>query len=387
MADHFPPLTPEMQAHSDAMLERLRIESETSGGILTFARFMELALYAPGLGYYSAGSSKFGLSGDFVTAPEISPLFARSLARSFADILNTLSHREILEMGAGSGAFARELLLELERGEALPTHYFILETSADLRKRQQTLLKETCPSLFPRISWLDRLPTQFSGILFANEILDALPLHCFRIGQEEVLERYVTLKNQQLTWDLRPTQNPELKQKVLSLKNQLSLAEGYESEINLLLPQWIETLAKIMQKGVMLFFDYGENRQEYYRPERSQGSLRCFFRHRCHADPFLFPGLQDITADVDFTAVVEAAHPARLELRGYTTQSAFLLDCGIAELTNEPPSNIQHYQQNQALKRLMLPQEMGNRVKAIALAKHFEFPIKGFSLFDRRMEL
>lgn len=387
MPIHFPPLSPEMRQHSEAMLERLRSEISLAGGYLSFARFMELALYAPGLGYYSAGSHKLGKKGDFVTAPEISPLFAKCLARQFARILTTLPYGDILEIGAGAGTFAKDAILELEQLQTLPGHYYILETSAELRERQQHLLKQACPLFYSRILWLDRLPDSFKGIIFANEVLDALPVHCFRIENQEVKERCVGLENDQLAWKLQPPLSTELHKKVLDLRKEYALPQGYESEINLVLPHWINTLAQVLQEGVLVLFDYGYGRREYYHSERGNGTLRCFFQHRCHADPFLFPGLQDITANVDFTTVVEAATQAGLDLAGYTTQSSFLLDCGITDFAGAPPSSMKQYQQNQALKLLMLPSEMGTLVKAMGFTKNWSGRLKGFSLLDRRRDL
>lgn len=386
MPIHFPPLTSDMQAHTEAVTAHIRQEIEKKGKPLPFDRFMELALYAPGLGYYSAGAHKLGKMGDFVTAPEISPLFAQCVARQFADILEDLPNAGILEIGAGSGNFANDVLLALEKKQKLPLHYFILERSADLRERQQALLKKNCPHLQSRIIWLDRLPDSFCGIIFANEVLDALPVHCFRIENHTVKERCVSFKDGQFSWELAPP-SPQLKHKVLQLMEEYNLPNGYESEINLVLPHWVETLANILSEGVMIFFDYGYSRHEYYHPAKLNGSLRCYYQHRCHDNPFIFVGLQDLTTQVDFTTLVESAMHADLQLVGYTTQSAFLLNTGIAELMHAPPFSMQHYQQNQALKLLMLPSEMGTLVKAVALGQHWEKPLRGFSQFDKRHEL
>lgn len=387
MTTPFPSLNPEMCQHSEALLRQIYADIEKAQGQISFARFMELALYAPGLGYYSAGSLKLGKKGDFLTAPEISPLFASCLGQQFAGILKTLPQGEILELGAGTGIFAKDVLTELEKQQCLPPRYLILETSADLRERQKNLLKTACPQFFSHIIWLDRLPENFKGIIFANEVLDALPVNCFRIENQQVKERCVTIKNKQLAWIESTALSQGLQEKVQALRQTYGLPDGYESEINLLLPQWINTLAQTLQKGVLIFFDYGFGRQEYYHPERSQGTLRCYFQHRLHSDPFLYPGLQDITANVDFTAVVETAIAAGLELAGYTTQSAFLLDCDLTQFVNEPPSTVKQYQQTQALKRLIMPSEMGSLIKALALTKNWRGELKGFSLFDKRREL
>jgi SAM-dependent MidA family methyltransferase len=387
MKIHFPPLSPEMLAHNEAVLSYLREELQKAGGVISFARYMELALYAPGLGYYSSGSHKLGKRGDFVTAPEISPLFAKCLARQFIEILKNLPEGNILELGAGAGTFAKDVLLELEQAKRLPAHYFILETSADLRERQKHLLEACCPHLLSRVLWLDRLPENFKGIIFANEVLDALPFHCFRIENNTIKERCVTLQEGQLDWIITDPLTPELKKSVEPLMAEFSFPEEYESEINLLMPHWIKTLADILQEGVIVLFDYGFGRREYYHPERTTGTLRCYFQHRCHADPFLYAGLQDITANVEFTTLVESAFKAGLDLAGYTTQSSFLLDCSVTDFATAPPFSMQQYQQNQALKLLMLPSEMGSMIKAVAFTKNWDQRVRGFALFDKRKEL
>lgn len=387
MPIHFPPLTPEMQAHSEAVRAYIRMEIEKAGGYISFARFMELSLYAPGLGYYSSGTHKLGETGDFVTAPEISPLFGKCVAQQFAEILDAMPNADILEIGAGTGTFAKDTLQELARLHILPSRYYILETSADLRQRQQELLKTSCPEFFPHIFWLARLPETFHGIIFANEVLDALPFHCFGIENNKIKERCVTANEHEFAWTTTQPLTAELNDQVQSLIKQYALPNGYRSEINLLLPHWIKTLATILQQGVIIFFDYGYGRKEYYRPEKNSGTLRCYFQHRCHDNPFIFCGLQDITAHIDFTAVIENALDANLTLAGYTTQSAFLLAAGIAQFVETPSFSLQHYQQNQAMKLLMLPSEMGTLIKTAAFSKDYEKQLKGFSLFDKRHEL
>lgn len=389
MPIHFPPLTYEMQAHSEAVKAHIYKEIQKAGGCISFARFMELSLYAPGLGYYASGSHKLGKTGDFVTAPEISPLFGKCVAQQFVQILETIPNSDILEIGAGAGTFAKDVLLELTKLDILPTRYYILEISADLRQRQQELLKISCPQFFPHIIWLDRLPEAFHGIIFANEVLDALPFHCFQIENNQVKERWVTFNESEceFTWRTISPPTAELNDQVQPLLQQYTLPNGYHSEINLLLSSWIKTLANILQQGVMIFFDYGYGQREYYHPERTSGTMRCYFQHRCHDNPFMFYGLQDITAHVNFTSVIKNALDANLELAGYTTQSAFLLATGIAQFTEALPSTMQQYQQNQAMKLLMLPSEMGTLIKTIALTKNWQKPLVGYSLFDKRHEL
>jgi len=387
MTIHFPLLSPEMHRHSQAVLNYLQHEIKKAGGHISFAHFMKLALYAPGLGYYTSGSYKLGERGDFVTAAEISPLFAKTLAGQFAAILETLPQGSILELGAGTGIFATEVLLELEKRQALPVRYFILEPSAELVERQKNLVLKTCPRFLSRLVWLDQLPETFRGIIFANEVLDALPVHCFRIENKTVKERCVAFNNNELVWKTTTPLSVELHKKVLALMKKYNLPSGYESEINLLLPRWIKTLANLMQEGVVIFFDYGYGRHEYYHPDRFNGTLRCYFQHRMHTNPFLYPGLQDMTANVDFTMVVKSALRANLDLAGYTTQGVYLMSNGITDGINTNPASINAYQQNQALKRLLFPSEMGNLVKTIAFTKNWKGPLKGFSQFDQRREL
>lgn len=372
-------------AHSDKLVQRIKEEILQAGGTISFARFMELALYAPGLGYYSAGSYKLGRGGDFITAPEISPLFAQCLAKQCHAILTTLGTGNILEFGAGSGKLAADLLCELERLNCLPQQYFILEISADLRDRQQKQLTQQCPHLLPRVTWLETLPaTGISGIVLANEVLDAMPVHCFHQVKNHLLERCVAVSDEKFHWQDTPA-TPELTQRVAAISD---LEDGYQSEINLRLPSWMQSLASSLKAGVILLFDYGYGRREYYHPDRDRGTLMCFYQHSKNNDPFARIGLQDITAHVDFTAVAESALDANLQLAGYTTQGSFLLACGLLTRAEQNAlSATEQYQQNQAIKLLTLPSQMGELVKAIALSKNFSEPLLGFSLHDRRRDL
>lgn len=370
------------------LVELLQQEIQRSGGAISFARFMELALYAPGLGYYSAGRHKLGKEGDFVTAPEISPLFAQCVARQCQQVLNELGGGDILEFGAGTGVFAKDLLLELEQLDCLPARYYILEVSADLRSRQQDLLHTHCPHLIERIQWLDRLPSAFQGIIFANEVMDAMPVHLFHIQNQAIQEKCVTWRDEQFAWALTQPTTHELTDAVAAIQEECSLANTYESEINLNLSAWIRSLADFLTQGVILLIDYGYGRREYYHPERSMGTLMCHHQHKRHADPLILVGEQDLTAHVDFTMVAESAVQAGLTVAGYTTQSAFLLSCGLLELANHPNLSARELaNQNQAIKLLTLPSQMGEIVKVIALCKDIEAPLNGFSLFDRRRDL
>jgi SAM-dependent MidA family methyltransferase len=373
-------------AHSQKLTNLIHAEIAGAGGSLSFARFMELALYAPGLGYYSAGSHKLGKMGDFTTAPEISPLFAHCIARQCREILSALSKPAILEIGAGSGQLAFDLLSELAHFNDLTATYFILEISADLRARQQQLLQRLPPDLYSRIHWLDTLPEDFCGIILANEVMDALPVHCFTIKNNFPYERSVKSVADHFAWHDREPEEP-LATALQSLYQNYELQEGYISEINLLLGPWLASLAHSLKQGVILLFDYGYDRRGFYHPERGQGTLQCYFQHHRHENPFTLVGLQDITAHVDFTRVAENADDAGLKVAGYTTQAAFLLACGLLDLaqTDLPPEVL--YRQNQAIKTLTLPAQMGELVKVIALTRDVEFPLLGFTMYDRRRDL
>lgn len=355
-------------------------EITQSGGHITFARYMELALYAPNLGYYSANQQKFGKDGDFITAPEISPLFGKCIANQCEEILKNLQGGSLLELGAGTGRLACDVLLALEEKNQLPENYFILEISPDLRIRQRNLLTKECPHLLSKIHWLNELPNSFSGVILGNEVLDALPVNCFTITANGIKERSVGVNNEGFHWKLtEPTQTmaPWLD----------DIDYYYESEINLQLPAWLSALNQCLRQGAILFFDYGYGRQEYYHPDRNTGTLMCHYQHHRHTDPFKWVGLQDITAHVDFTQVAESALEAQLAVKGYTTQTSFLLSCGLLDLANQDLSELEKYKQNQSIKKLTLPSEMGEIIKVMALTKEYGHPLLGFHLYDRRKDL
>lgn len=373
-------------AHSTALVELIRQEIQHSPQrLISFARFMELALYQPGLGYYSAGSHKLGREGDFITAPEISPLFAYCVARQTQQILDTRKG-DFLELGAGSGIFAKDLLTQLNAYQCLPENYYILEVSAELRERQKKFLEEECPNLIDRIHWIDRLPDAFNGVIFANEVLDALPTHCFR-KDRDLWERCVTWENNTFAW-VSSKPSADLSHAIAIIEKEDPLPAHYESEINLMLPVFMTSLSNCLQSGAILLSDYGYGRKEYYHPDRIRGTLQCFFRHHHHDNPFLYPGLQDITAHIDFTTVAESATKAGLSFAGYTTQAAFLLGCGLLELTTDFESTpSRKYTQNQAIKTLTLPSQMGEIIKVIAFTKDLDIALLGFSFQDRRRDL
>ncbi len=377
--------------HSQRLAGLMRDEIERQGGRITFARYMELALYAPGLGYYSAGLNKFGAAGDFVTAPEISPLFARCVARQCRQVLQALGGGDILEFGAGSGAMAADLLAELEALNSLPQHYFILEISAELRERQRATLVQRTPHLSGRVIWLDEFPTQkLRGFVFANEVLDAMPAHRIRLDVEGIAELYVACEDDKFAWRAGPVSDPALADRVAGIRAASpDLKPGYISEINLAAPAWVQAVAAAIESGMLLLVDYGYPRHELYHPERACGSLRCHYRLYAHDDPFLYPGLQDITAHVDFTALAEAGHEAGLDVAGYTTQANFLIACGLTELAPQthPVETRQRMQLAGEIKRLTLPGEMGEVFKALALTRGIAHPLLGFGLRDFRSRL
>lgn len=371
--------------HSRRLAAHIAARIRAAGGWIDFAEYMDLALYAPGLGYYSAGATKFGPEGDFVTAPEISPLFARCLANACLPWLRSSPGAAILELGAGSGALAAGLLAALDRHGALPAHYLILEVSAQLRERQRRALGQLPGRLFETVQWLDALPaTSRSLIVLANEVADALPVSRFiRVGGE-IYAQGVALGERGLEWSLRPA-SVDLRKAVTALETSLGgkLSDGYCSEISLRLPAWISSIAEVIRDGFFLLCDYGMTRREYYHEERRDGTLMCHYRHRAHDDPFLYPGLQDISAWVDFTAVAQAAAAAGLELQGYSTQAHFLLDTGIdAELAGMTAgggrADVELVQQ---ARTLLLPGEMGERFKVMALAKG-KLAMRGFGFRD-----
>jgi SAM-dependent MidA family methyltransferase len=348
----------------------IRAEIQRAGGSLDFARYMDLALYAPGLGYYSAGSVKFGPAGDFVTAPELSSMFGRALASTLGAELAANDARIVLELGAGSGALADAMLTAWSL-EGRNVEYWILEPSADLRARQQ----QTLARFAPRVRWLDALPeVPFHGSIVANEVLDALPVSCFVKSGSGTRSLGVANGASGFEWaEQRAT--PQLESAVAQLEQRLGapLADGYRSEICLALPAWLASLAACLGRGSLLFVDYGLARAEYYHPQRSGGTLVCHYRHRAHTDPFIYPGLQDLTAWVDFSAVADAAESSRLTLAGFTTQAQYLVGV-LAAAPDAFGIGLASLREQSALKTLLLPGEMGERFKVMLLRKRVEGP-------------
>jgi SAM-dependent MidA family methyltransferase len=365
-------------------------EIAAGAGLLPFDRYMELALYAPGLGYYAAGARKLGPAGDFVTAPEISPLFGRCMATQCAEILDALGGGDLLEFGAGTGALAAELVATLARLDTAWREYLILEPSPDLRERQRETLADRVPAALPRVRWLDRLPDVFRGVMLGNEVLDAFPVHRFRIGSDGVEEGFVTTGPRGLAETWAPARSAGLDAAVRAIESEYgALPVGYCSEINGRLAPWLRSVGCALQQGALLLVDYGYAAAEYYHPERNAGTLLCHYRHRVHADPLRWPGLQDITASVDFTAVARAGEAAGLSLAGYAAQSAFLLGTGIDRwlAESDPEDVVAHQRLVQAVRTLMLPGGMGERFKVIGLCRGLDLAWRGFSFRDLRNRL
>jgi SAM-dependent MidA family methyltransferase len=387
-----PELTLEEAAHSAALTERIHADIVAEGGWIGFDRFMQLALYEPGLGYYSAGARKFGAAGDFVTAPEVAPVFSRCLARQCAEVLRALGpEARLLELGAGSGAMAADLLAELERQGALPAEYWILDLSADLRERQRATLQQVVPHLLSRVQWLDSLPDEpFVGMILANEVLDALTIERFAIRGGEVNALGVSSEFGRLQLaEVRAASGLVAAVRRIEADTGHALPDGYESEVCTGLAPWFESIAYSLVRGVLLFIDYGLPRREYYSAERNRGTLLCHFRHRFHEDALTRVGLQDITAWVDFTAVAEAAQGAGCEVAGYTTQAHFLIGCGLGDFVAnvEGLDLVQRLNLSRQAMVLTLPGEMGERFKAIALTKDYASPLRGFATRDLRHTL
>lgn len=340
---------------------------------------MALALYADNLGYYRT-QTPFGRQGDFVTAPELTPLFARCIAETCKRIGG-----DIVEYGAGSGVFAKDLLHALHEADALPAHYWIIETSPSLRASQAALLKTACPDWFSRIQWCDTPPADIHGTIFANEVLDALPFDCFQVENGRLFERQVIWAEDHFDWCLTPP-SPSL---AACLPLIPPLPDGYHSEIRPALPAFVQNMAKNLREGLLLIVDYGYGRHSYFHPDRIQGTLSCFVRHHRHTNPLILPGLQDITAHVDFTMVAEAAQDAGLFLTGFATQTAFLLGSGLLTLAEPKPddSAAAIWHQAQMIKKLTLPDEMGEVIKVIGFSPDLGLMLPAFLLKECREDL
>lgn len=374
-------------AHSQRLTEHLRDAIRRAGGWLSFSDFMAGLLYAPGLGYYTAGARKFGAAGDFVTAPGMTGLFGQALASQIAQIM-ALSVPQVLEIGAGTGRLAADLLLALEKQDALPERYRILDLSADLRERQQQTLAAEAPHLLARVEWLDALPDQFSGVVVGNELLDAMPADIVVWREAGIEVRGVGLDAAgNFAWQDRPATGALLRA-AQEIAAQCALPPDFESEISLAVRAWMAEWGYRLQCGALLLPDYGFPRREFYHPQRARGTLMCHYRHHAHPDPFYLPGLQDVTVHVDFTAVIAAAHGAGLELLGYTSQGQFLLNCGILDCLAELEVGTPEYlRAASAVGKLVMPHEMGELFKVIAIGRGIDGPLRGFASGDQSRRL
>lgn len=373
-------------AHSEKVSACIRQAIAESGGSLSFAEFMQLALYAPGLGYYMAGARKIGAAGDFVTAPEVSPLFGRVLARQCAAVLRQLPERNVLELGAGSGALAVQLLGALAERGPEPARYAILEVSPDLRERQERLIRAELPGIGARVEWLAELPERFDGVVIANEVADSLPVERFQKAGGEVLQYRVMVQGEGFAWCL-DTAPDFLTKAVRHVEETLGapLPDGYTSEVSTGLSHWIHDIAMRVGRGFVFLFDYGLSRREYYAADRRDGWLRCHFRHRAHDNPLIYPGIQDLTAWVDFTTVAEAASAAGMDVAGFVAQAQFLMNGGLddemaASVRLPTAARLELLRQ---VKMLTLPGEMGEHFKCIGLSRGNITKPSSFTISDR----
>jgi SAM-dependent MidA family methyltransferase len=373
-------------AHSEKVGAHIAEHIGRAGGWIPFSTFMRLALHAPGLGYYSAGLAKFGAAGDFYTAPELSPLFGHALANQFAQVLREVgAGGGILELGAGTGRLAVDVLERLAIVDALPSTYAILETSADLRDRQRTAIDTLPARLRDRVTWLDALPSDWSGVIVGNEVLDALPVELLAKDGSAHLRRGVTLHEGQFAWRDAHLPSGPLRDAI----DALFPSDAYESEICPEASALTATLGRILRRGMLLWMDYGFPSREYYHLQRDRGTLMCHYRQHAHSDPLFLPGLQDITAHVDFSAIAKAAADAGLELAGFASQAQFLINCGIVALLDAvaKPGSAEYLRHSNALQRLLSPAEMGELFKAIAFTRGIEHPLRGFGAGDRSASL
>lgn len=383
------------QQHSQALVDVLLRRMRESGGAIPFFEYMQLVLYAPGLGYYSAGKRKFGESGDFITAPELSPLFSQCVATQCQQVLQQTGG-SILEFGAGSGRMAADILGFLAAANALPEEYLILDLSADLRELQRETLAREQPELLARVRWLDSLPEHFTGVVLGNELLDAMPVHRVQMADNPPTEYWVAEQDGRFVWQKREVVSPRLKAEIQALCDEFgreNFSGDYVTEINLAAQDWVASLAQCVDAGLILLLDYGFPRHEYYHVERNGGTIMCHYQHRAHDDPLILPGLQDITAHVDFTAIAEAAVANGLSVAGYSNQAYFLMGTGLPALMeaaaaeDSSDNSIRTLELAQQVKKLTMPHEMGELFKVIALTKNLDMPLCGFSVKDMRGRL
>jgi len=394
--------------HSEKVKQYIADKIQQSDGAISFAEYMEYALYSPGLGYYSAGCIKFGEQGDFITAPEISSLFSRCIAQAISPVLQKIPSATILEVGAGSGKMAADILNQLTAMNVHFDQYCILERSAELKQRQQQTIIEIAPQLSKKVQWLDSLPTSFSGVVIANELLDAMPVQRFKKKNQSVVELTVAFKDAQFVWQEVTSSGSRLEARVSKIERSLGVEflENYQSEINFAAEDWLASINDMLEIGYILLLDYGYSEKEYFHEQRTQGTLNCYYQHRRHDDPFLYPGLQDITAHIDFTNLADAVLNDNLntssnigtdtipslQLNGYTTQSQFLMASGLTDFVTQIGGDVkQQLMLNQEIKKLTMPYEMGENVKVIGFEKGLSndsnFSLPCFSMRDLRYQL
>ncbi|WP_455216897.1 class I SAM-dependent methyltransferase [Kaarinaea lacus] len=389
-ASQLPAPSAEARAHSEKLQQHILQVIASEGGSISFKQFMELALYAPGLGYYSAGSHKLGREGDFVTAPEISPLFSRCLARAIRSVLQAMPVVRILEVGAGSGIMAVDVMAELALLDIDVDEYANLERSADLAQRQRETVAQRIPQYSDRFTWLSVLPENFSGVVLANELLDALPVHRLIYQQGQWQELYVVAEEKEFRWQIGDLSDKRLAERLQDIQHRVGEpAEGYITEINLAAEDWLRSLLANLNNAVVVLIDYGQPRNVFYHPQRINGSLLCHYRHHAHEDVFAWLGLQDITAHVDFTAMADVALECDCRVNGYTTQAQFLLASGLTELLAgaENQQLLEQVELAAQVRKLTLPQEMGETFKVMAISKNTDLRVKGFELRDMREQL
>ncbi|OYY05146.1 MAG: hypothetical protein B7X97_01200 [Methylotenera sp. 17-45-7] len=368
------------QVQSQQLATLIQNKIRDNNGWLSFADFMHVALYTPGLGYYSGGAKKFGLGGDFVTAPEISVLFGQTLANQVAQVLAE-SHGSVLELGAGTGKLAVDIMLALERSGQLPAQYCILEVSAHLRQIQKETIHNQLPEhLSNRLVWLDALPQDFVGVILGNEVLDAIPVHLVHHTAAGLFERGVAIEDDFVWRDA-----PLLAGDLYDFAHALQLPEDYLTEVCPAASGLMKSLAHALKLGAILMVDYGFSAREYYHPQRNLGTLMCHYQHYAHTDPLHYVGLQDITAHVDFTSIAHAGVKAGLEFAGFTSQAQFLMNCGMLNLMSQVPAEdmANYVPLAAAAQKLLSPAEMGDLFKVIAFVKQIESPLMGFSTGDK----
>lgn len=379
------PIPPALaQTHSAQLQSLIHATIHAQQGWIDFATFMHMALYTPGLGYYSGGAKKFGIGGDFVTSPEISPLFARALANQVAQVL-TATQGDVLELGAGTGKLAADILLALEGLHTLPRYYFILEVSDYLRDLQRNNLEQWLPShLYERVVWLDALPGQINGMVLANEVLDAIPVHLVGKQHGVLIERGVAWQ-EGFVWQDKPLADSAL----LTTVAELDMPDNYITEVAPLANGLMASLADRLVQGVICWIDYGFGAREYYHPQRAGGTLMCHYQHYAHSDPLIYLGLQDITAHVNFTAIAETAVSRQLAVMGYVNQASFLINCGILNLLAEvsPDDMARYAPMVSATQKLLSPAEMGELFKVMLLGKGMQMSLIGAMQGDKRHTL